>query len=504
MLESLSLLIPVAVVLAGALASLMAEPFLGRAGKHAWLPWAGVLTLVVAGIAQCQAGPGHLHGLFAMDQARAWLCLAILTAAGCAMAGLQQTLARDHHEGGEPYVLILTGTAGAMLMTMAADALALFVALELASLSIYVLVGLRRQRTESGEALFKYLVMGAVFSAVFLYGMALSYGATGGTRFGLAALAGREQLWLLGHALMVVALLFKVGVVPFHAWSPDAYTGAPAAITGFMGAVIKVGGFAALGALWLSMVSVAGGAPVTVPVALDAPVALTVEAAARLRPFGTLFLVLGLLSIVLGNFAALRQTSARRLVAYSSIAHAGYMLLALVPPLATGAVMQVDLGSLWLYALGYAIATAGALSAIAALSGRDDLGDTLSGLAGQGRTQPLMGLVLTVFVASFAGLPPTLGFLGKFQVFADLVAKDRLPIALFALLMAVVGMAAYLRVLLAVWSAEPKAKAETGPNALGSWALAAAAIAVIALCIMPNAVTGKGPAVVPVAKVSAY
>jgi NADH-quinone oxidoreductase subunit N len=334
--------------------------------------------------------------------------------------------------------------------------------------------------------------MGSVFSAIFLYGSALTYGATGHTGFGHAAIDTQHlPLLMFGQVLMIIGLLFKVGVVPFHFWAPDAYTGAPVAVTGFMGAVIKVGGFAALGAIWLNLVALMSGTHPGGVLSLGETVTLTTGGSEQLEKLNLAFLVLGLLSLVLGNFSALKQTSARRIVAYSSVAHAGYMMLALALP---SAGTQIQLGSLWFYLVGYAIATAGALSAFAAIAGKDDQGDNLSGLAGQGRAQPFYGLMLTIFLISIAGIPPTIGFLGKFFVFADLVAKGKVLIAIFAMVMAVVGAAYYLRMIIALWAATNKEPSLAPTPVLARWSLSAAAIAVLALIAWPNQLTTGGAA----------
>jgi NADH-quinone oxidoreductase subunit N len=491
--DILQILLPVMLVTCGALAALGAEPFLSKAAKHAWLPWTCALFLIAAGIVQAlsrQLGAvGQLDGVFAMDSARMWLCEGIIASTICALGGLQQSLSRDEYAGGEPYALTLFAAAGAMLMAMATDFLALFIALETMSLSVYALVGLRRHRSESNEGLFKYFVMGSVFSALLVYGIALSYGATGTTRMGASPLADHEGLLIFGQTLVVIGLLFKVGAVPFHFWSPDAYTGAPAAITGLMGAVVKIGGFAGLGAVWLNLLAALGGSSAG-PLALDASVPVTGLAKAHLRDLQLVLLLLGLMSVVLGNFAALKQTSVRRLIAYSSVAHAGYMLLAFALP-QPGA--ELSLGALWFYLIGYAIVTAGALSAVAAMSGPEDANDTLGGLAGQGRAMPFHGLVLTVFMASFAGIPPTVGFLGKFLIFQDLVTKGWWMVAIFAMLMAVVGAAYYLRLVVAVWATQAKQPARTGPSVLSSWVIGGAAAAAIALVALPNALYRTPP-----------
>ena len=352
------------------------------------------------------------------------------------------------------------------------------------------MVGMRRSRPESNEALFKYFVMGSVFIAIVLYGTALTYGATGHTGFGHAAIDTQHgPLLMFGQVLMIIGLLFKVGVVPFHFWAPDAYTGAPVAVTGFMGAVIKVGGFAALGAIWLNLAAILSGTHSGGVLNLSDAVTLTTGGIEQMEKLNLAFLVLGLLSLVLGNFSALKQTSARRIVAYSSVAHAGYMMLAMALP-STGE--QLQLGSLWFYLVGYAIATAGALSAFAAISGKDDLGDNLSGLAGQGRAQPFYGLMLTIFLISMAGIPPTIGFLGKFVVFADLVWKGKVLIAIFAMIMAVVGAAYYLRMIIALWAATNKEPSLAPTPVLARWSLSLAAIAVLVLIAWPNQFTKGG------------
>lgn len=472
------LLAPLILTLVGGLIALAAEPFLSGAAKHRWLPWIVCCALVAAGVAQFLAPAGHLHGILGNDEARRWLSLAVIAAAACSIGGLQQSLDRDRFPGGESYALAAFATAGVLIMVSALDAIALFVGMETAALAIYALVGLRRNRAESNEAILKYFVMGAVFSAVFLYGVAMNYGATGSTRFGVAGLEGRGTLHLIGVAFMAAGMLFKVGVVPFHAWAPDAYTGAPVAVTGLMGAIFKVGGFAGLGALWLGI-----AASDSKPVALDAVIIPGNTARVILEPLGLLIAVSAILSLVVGNFAALKQTSVRRLIAFSAIAHAGYMALAFLLP---GSGDAIDLRGLWLYAVGYALATAGALAALAALSGAEDTGDDLQSLHGRGRQAPLYGLGLTIFLASFAGLPPTLGFLGKFSVLQQVVAHGGWLIALVGLVAAIAGAGAYLRLVVLLWAGQPKEAPAVGAQLLTRWGVVVSAILVIGLTAWPR------------------
>jgi NADH-quinone oxidoreductase subunit N len=446
------LLAPLIALTAGGAATLAAEPFLDRRAKHAWLPWLAALALVATGIALALVPRGAIDGILVIDDARRWLGCAVLGATLIGVAGLQLALDRDEHAGGEPYALALFAALGGLLMVLANDGVALFIGVEIASLAVYCLVGLRRDRAESRTGLFHYFVMGGVFSAVLLYGLALTYGATGSTHFGQAPVAGRWNLLIAGQALMIIGLLFKIGAVPFHFWSPEAYRGAPAAVTGLMGAVIKIGGITALGALWLNLLAQASGQH---PGTLYLDSTMTLSAAWRthagLVHLEKALLAVGLVSILLGNFAALRARNVRRLIAFSSVSHAGFMLLALAVPRDEPG---LHLGSLWFYAAGYAVSTAGLLVAISALSGRDDNQDDLKGLSGQGRAAPLYGLAATVFLVSAAGLPPTAGFLGKFLVLSDLVTKGWWPLALAAMVLAVIGAAYYLRLVVQLWGGE--------------------------------------------------
>jgi len=205
-------------------------------------------------------------------------------------------------------------------------------------------------------------------------------------------------------------------------------------------------------------------------------------------------MVVALFSLVLGNFSALRQTSARRLLAFSSVAHAGYMLLAFDLPAGVG---TVNLSGLWFYLVGYAVATAGALTALATLSGREDTGDDLVGLAGQGRAHPFHGVVATIFLVSFAGVPPTAGFLGKYLIFAGLVGKGQLYVTLFAMVMAVVGAAYYFRLVVTLWGGGRSDRSATPVPALSTWTLGLAAAAMLLLVVAPRELGGLGRGVKP-------
>ena len=255
-------LLPVILVAVGALVTLAAEPFIKDDNKHKVLPWVASLFVVLGAGAYYLTTNDTFMNLYAMDPIRRVLGIAIVLCAFLGVAGLQWTLGHEKFKGGEAYGLLLLATCGALLMTQAIDFLALYLGMELASFPIYALVGLRRKDINANEGAFKYFVSGAVFSTIFLYGVALVYGATGSTHIFAAVIAGRGMLYGMGIFLALFALLFKAGAAPVHFWVADVYTGASVAVTGFMAAVVKVGALAALGTLWLgSMVTRIGSAP---------------------------------------------------------------------------------------------------------------------------------------------------------------------------------------------------------------------------------------------------
>jgi NADH-quinone oxidoreductase subunit N len=489
-IDLIAVLGPFALVALGGLVCLASEPFLKAEAKHRYLPWIGFAFLAAAALAQVAllGTRADLDGVIVADPIRGWLVLATIGATLCGLAGLQYGLDRDRFPGGEPYALLHLAACGVILMVVSSGFVVTFVGMELASLAVYSAVGLDRSRRESGEALLKYLVMGAVFGGLFAYGMALTYGATGSVAYGAAAVEGRDILLILGHALMALGLLFKVGAVPFHFWSPDAYTGAPLAITGFMAAVMKIGGFTALGAIWLNLLVAVQGGLVT-PLALGEPAPVSPEVSAAVGRLPLILISVGVLSLLLGNFSALGQTSLRRLLAYSGVAHAGYLLMALALPGAEGA-MQLSLGGLWFYLISYAAASAGLMACAAVMVGPNDA-DELDRLGGAARRHPFVGVVFTLLAASLAGFPPTAGFLGKYLIFADLVAKGEIALTVVAMLMAVVGAYYYLRLIIAVWSG-PSTSKQPAMGSLGTIAVSVAAILVILLLILPDLVLGAG------------
>lgn len=517
--DLLALLGPVLLVVVGALATLLAEPFLFRTDKHAFLPWIGVSFLAAAGIALHFVRPGEFGGMFALDPWRGALMGALLLVSAVGLAALQQNLRADDFPGGEPYVLVLLATAGVSLMLMASHFIALFMGMEIASLAIYPLVGLRRDHKGSEEAVLKYFSQGAVFSAVFLLGLAMIYGATGGLHFATVMLAPRMEIYLLGYALVTVGLLFKLGVVPFHFWSPDAYAGAPSGVVSFMAGAVKLGAVAVLANLWASHFFgfalrytgqvLPGVHYPPFPLGVAYPllgVGQFPEKILILRAWQFVFVYGGLASVVIGSMALLGQSSIRRMMAYSGVANAGFLALAL------GLfVKHADARFALFYVVVYALGTTGTLAGLSALSGRGDIQDDMTSLSGAARRRPLVGLALSVLLASVAGLPFTAGFVAKFQLLAALFTDGRigsdalsllLPASLVAkadvlfpllpvvaLLGALVSTAGYFRLVVALWS-EPgtRSKEVAKTSTLLSIVLVAVVLAVLALAVNPRAI----------------
>jgi NADH-quinone oxidoreductase subunit N len=500
----LPLLGPVLILLLGALATLVSEPFLSKSDKHRFLPWVAAFFVGLAGLALAYTEPGSLHGFFSIDPVRGGLIAILLAVLVLGLAALQRNLTLDDFEGGEPYVLVQLATVGAILVVMASQSMVMFVGMELMSLAIYPLVGMRRKSPESAEGVLKYFAMGAVFSAVFLYGASMVYGATGTLAFGGTIAEGRVGVFNLGFLLMAIGLLFKVGMAPFHFWSPDAYSGASSGTTAFMAGAVKVAAFAGLGTIWLNFLVSRAGFPVAAP--LSAKITIPPMLFYQMPPESfesvksiaiLLFGLLSLVSVAVGSLAVLRQTSVRRLLAFSGVANAGFIgFCFFLPSLVRG---YVDLSVAWYYLAGYALATTGALACLSALSGPLDAGDQLPALSGAARRSPLVGATMTVFLASLAGLPPMAGFVAKFQLFHGLLLNafggmvPNVPPTLLLLLpatvlgFALVGAAAYFKVVVAIWSQPGPVSREPEPlPSLLGWAVSLAALALILLAFFPR------------------
>lgn len=338
-------------------------------------------------------------------------------------------LVREGAHHGEYYTLLLTASVGAMIMASSLDLIVLFLGLETFSISLFVLAGFLRKRLSSNESALKYLLLGAFATSFFLYGIAFIYGSTGTThlpRIAEALGGGRieDPLLFIGVGLLLVGLGFKVAAVPFHTWLPDVYEGAPTPVTAFMIAGTKAAAFAAFLRVF--------------PFALS-PL--------RADWAGILWL-LSILTMTVGNVVALAQRSVKRMLVYSSIAHAGYLLVALTAGGESGA------AGILFYLLAYAFMNLGAFGVLIALTRKGEESFDFSEYAGAGFRHPLLSLSMAVFMISLAGFPPTSGFVGKFYIFAAAVEQGYTGLAIIGVLNSVISVYFYLRVIVVMYMSE--------------------------------------------------
>ena len=342
-------------------------------------------------------------------------------------------------ERGEYYTLMLFSISGMMLMAQAADLITVFLALELLSLPLYVLSAFARPKTDSEEAGLKYFLLGAYSSGFVLYGIALVYGATGSTSLSgivAAASTGNPSLLLtIGAALIMVGVGFKVAAVPFHMWTPDVYQGAPTAVTAFMAAGAKIAGFAAL----LRIFSTAFPS-----ISTDlTPVIWAISA----------------LTMIVGNLIAISQTDIKRMLAYSSIAHAGYILMAFVP-YGDPEVAPVSIAAGLFYLVAYAVTNFGTWGVVIALEKKEGKGLAISDYAGLGRKYPALAAAMTVFMLSLIGFPPTLGLVGKFYLFRAVLSGGYIGLAIIGVLTSLISAYYYLRVVVTMYMQEGEPETE--------------------------------------------
>ena len=464
-------LAPAVIIAATGLVVLLAQAFTprGKRAPSAPLSVAGVLAALIA-VAIIAGGRGRgvvLAGTVAADDFALFFQALILGIALLAVLFSPSYLRATGIDRGEYYALLLFSVVGMLGLVSCLELVSIFVALEIMSVAVYALAGLHRDRAESREASMKYFITGAFSSAFFLYGVALLYGISGSTwlmRIAPALHPSSESaaLGVLGVALLLVGFGFKVASVPFHMWVPDVYEGAPTTVTALMSAGVKAAAFGAFLRVFL------------VPLA---------AVSAQWRPAVA---VLAVVSMVLGNLGALAQSNLKRMLAYSSIAHAGYLLTAVVaaPGVAAEAVL--------FYLVAYAAVNLGGFGALAALAnseGREPL--SLDDLAGLAERRPVLAAALTVFLISLTGVPVSAGFVGKFYLFNAAVSAGYAGLAVVGVLMSVVSAYYYLRVVVVMYMREPIA-ADTWAPVTGAarLALALSAAVVLGLGVYPGPVLG--------------
>jgi NADH-quinone oxidoreductase subunit N len=452
----LQAIMPVLIVTLTAIVTMVAETF-QRRDERVPLGSLGIIGLTGAAAASMLLWGRDLTGFGVLRADNFALFVNVVLAIVGILTILFSTdvVAREELPPGEFLALTLFGVAGMMLLAGASDLLLLFVALEVMSLSVYVLTGIRRSDPQGAEASFKYFLMGSFSSAVFLYGVAFTYAVVGSTRLEQVAAALATQgaepdiLVLLALGLLFIGFAFKVSAVPFHMWTPDAYQGAPTLVTGFMSTGVKAAAFAAFVRVFLSAFE---------PLHAEwAPVASAVAVA----------------TMVLGSVVGVVQSNVKRMLAYSAIAHGGYLLVGLI------AANSVGKAGILFYLLAYGVTNVAAFGVMALLSTRTHAHDRVEDFRGLWHQRPLVAALMTVFLLSLGGLPPTAGFWAKWYVFAAAVQEGYFGLAVIGVLTSVISVYFYLRIVVMMYMSDEQAPDPAPPlprSALTGLALATGAI----------------------------
>lgn len=467
----LFLVLPELLVVMAACIVFVLDPVL-RASDKDGLVWLSLGTLAVCmGLtaSHIQAPATIFSGLVVIDAYGAFWKLLLYFVTGLTILLSHSYLKEEQLYFGEYYGFVLLSLSGMMVMVSSADLLTLYLGTELMSLSLYVLAGLKRSEPRSLEASAKYFVLGAFSSGILLYGISLLYGATGSTRLPeiAAAISGRnldDPLLLFATILLTVGFGFKLAVVPFHMWTPDVYQGAPTSVTAFMAVASKAASFGAFLRVFMEGL---GGLKAN---------------------WSAMFLLLCLATLILGNVLALVQTNVKRMLAYSSIAHAGYALIGVV---ATGHMENSSgIASVLLYLTLYAFMTFGAFAIVAMLRKGGIEGVDIEDFTGLAKRHPVAALLMLIFMVSLAGIPPTAGFIGKLYVFMSAVEAGLPWLAAVALIFAVISAYYYLRLVMVMYMREPSDLSSTSPRMVMSPALsivlACAVAGVVIFGIYPN------------------
>jgi len=407
-----------------------------KPGRTSHIAWISIIGLVVAAFFTVKAWGSPAESAFAyqviQDSYALFFNAIFLVSAALTILMSDDYLKREGYAVGEYYGLILFTTAGAMWMASATDMMTLFLGLEVLSVSLYVLAGFFRRDPRSNEAGLKYFLLGAFSTGFLLYGMALLYGVVGTTNIAdiglyLGAHKGMltSPMTIAGMLLLLTGFLFKIAIVPFHMWTPDVYEGAPTPITAFMSAGPKAAAIAGL---------------LRVLLLAFAPLQ---------EQWTALFWILAVLTMTAGNLLAISQTNIKRMLAYSSVAHAGYAMVGLV------AANTIGLSGILYYMLAYAFMNIGAFAVLTLAGKQGEENLTLKGFAGFGYKRPFLGVAMCVFLFSLMGLPPTAGFAGKFYVFAGAIEAGYIGLAIIGVLNSALSLYYYLRVMVSMYFNEP-------------------------------------------------
>ena len=456
-------ILPEIVLTVFGMAVMLLDPFFpARASRRplGWLAFLGTLLAAAASAHQVYYPGPAFYGMVRVDSFSIFFHVLITLLAALVLLASFDYLDQQEIHGGEFYGLVLLGTVGMVLMSSAVELVLIFIALEISSISTYVLAGFRRRVAASAESSLKYFLLGSFATAFFLYGVALMFGATGTTGIYSVAAAlhppHTPQLAYVAVAFLFVGLGFKVASAPFHVWTPDVYEGAPAPVVGLMSTAPKAAAFAVL---------------------------LRILFAAHAPGWFWLVWVSAALTMTIGNLGALLQTNLKRMLAYSSIAHAGYVLVAFV------AAGPAGVSSAIFYVAAYGAMNVGAFAVIAHFARAGERYVTLDDYAGLGRRSPALAAVLAIFLLSLIGIPITGGFFAKFYVFTAAFQSNLVGLTILAVINSAVAAYYYLRVLVVMYMREPRENAALPPaSAAMTTALAVCALVTLWLGLLPGTV----------------
>jgi NADH-quinone oxidoreductase subunit N len=462
-LQSIIPIYPEIVVLSVALMILVMDFFFDKNSKGflGWLSLAGIVIAAAATYRLMGTSGLFFSGTFHLDAFSTFFKFVFYVACGLGILVSINYLKVENIHRGEYYALMLFATCGMMLMASAGDLITLYLGLELMALSIYILAGFMRNDNRSNEAAIKYLLLGAFSSGIMVYGMSLLYGLSGTTNLTgiLDFLRGADltnPVIFMAMTMLIVSFGFKVAAAPFHMWVPDVYEGAPTSVTAFMSAGPKVAGFAVLLRVFLYSL-------------------------APLHEHSTAILSgLAVLTMAVGNVMALSQTNIKRMLAYSSIAHAGYALVGLAAGGPEGA------ASVMLYVLIYALMNMGAFGIVIMLRKAGERGEEIADFAGLGKTNKTAAFMMLIFMFSLTGIPPLAGFMGKFYIFKSAVQAGLVWLAVAGVLFSAISAYFYLRVIMVMYMSEPKETIQLTTSPSLALALAISVISVVVIGVYPT------------------
>ncbi len=459
-----SLILPLLTLTIWACVLLLVDLFVKRKEITALLAALGLAVSLGMTISQIGSSGTGFNNMVVLDGFSIFVDALLLVTGLFSVAVAHGYIKRVGIERGEYYALLLFSVAGMMLMAQAADLIIVFLALEMLSIPLYVLSAFARPNTDSEEAGMKYFLLGAFSTGFVVYGIALVFGATGSTSLSAIVSAANVAssgtsnglLLTIGSALILVGLSFKVAAVPFHMWTPDVYQGAPSSVTAFMAAGAKIAGFAALLRVFaLAFPSLAGNLT---------PVLAAISA----------------LTMIVGNVIAIAQTNIKRLLAYSSIAHAGYILMAFVP-YGQSKVVPTSVAAGLFYLVSYMLTNFGAWAVVISLEKPGGKGLEISDYGGLGRKYPALAAAMTVFMLSLTGIPPTLGFVGKFYLFRAAIQGQFYLLAVIGVLTSLISAYYYLRVVVTMYMREGEPETANEPWLNITWGLAALLTVIVSL-----------------------